>query len=359
MKTKQDRKDEESGGSASSSKARARIVAKYYRKGTAEIFLADAQQLYEDWPRPVVIMVDGPYGVQGFPGDPSSHHALADWYRPHIQAWSRKAVPSTTLWFWGTEVGWASVHPVFEKNGWEYVACNVWDKGIAHVAGNCNTKTLRRFPVVTEVCVQYVKPATFEVGGRFVLMKEWLRWEWQRTGIPLSKTNDICGVRNAATRKYFTQCDLWYFPPVNAMMKLVEHANQYGSLSGRPYFSLDGANPLRAKDWSDMRSKFHLEAGITNVWSEPALRNGERLRVDSSLGHPNQKPEKLLSRIVRASSDPGDIVWEPFGGLCTTAVVCLNSGRRCYSAEILPGYFDLAVARLKGHNIAGMRRRNV
>lgn len=333
-------------------------IQKHFRKEGVELFLSDAQNLYGSWPTPTVIMVDGPYGVQGFPGDPSSHQALADWYRPHIQAWSRQAVPATTLWFWGTEVGWASVHPVFEESGWEYVACNIWDKGIAHVAGNCNTKTLRRFPVVTEICAQYAKPAMFQVGGKPATMKEWLRWEWQRTGLPLSRTNEACGVRNAATRKYFTQCHLWYFPPVEAMMKIVASANRNGLHSGRPYFSLDGKEPIGAREWSAMRSKFHLKAGITNVWAEPALRNGERIRVDSVLGHPNQKPGKLISRVVCASSEPGEVVWEPFGGLCTTAVVCLATGRRCYSAEILPGYFDLAVARLEASNVVEFRREN-
>lgn len=58
---------------------------------------------------------------------------------------------------WNTEIGWASVHKEIINQGWEFVNCHVWDKGVAHIAGNTNTKTLRKFPVVTEVCVQYVK----------------------------------------------------------------------------------------------------------------------------------------------------------------------------------------------------------
>ena len=65
-----------------------------------------------------------------------------------------------------TEIGWAKVHPILEKYGWKYVNSHIWDKGISNVAGNSNTKTLRKFPVVTEVCVQYVKEAGFEVNGQ-------------------------------------------------------------------------------------------------------------------------------------------------------------------------------------------------
>src|SRR6266478_5760109 len=63
-------------------------------------------------------------------------------------------------------VGWATVLPLLVKHGWEYRCCNLWDKGMSHVAGNANTQTLRKFPVVTEVCVHYVKAANFRVGDR-------------------------------------------------------------------------------------------------------------------------------------------------------------------------------------------------
>jgi site-specific DNA-methyltransferase (adenine-specific) len=259
------------------------------------------------------------------------------------------ALPETTLWFWNTEVGWATVHPVLKRYGWEYVACSVWDKGIAHVAGNSNTKTLRRFPVVTEVCVHYVRPPRFDVSGRSLSMKEWLRWEWQRTGIPLYKTNEACGVKNAATRKYFTQDHVWYFPPPEAFELLVAYANKHGVPDGRPYFSTDGKRSLTPAEWSRMRSKFQLQAGITNVWSEPANRGVERVKGETGIIHANQKPLKLIERIVSTTSEPGDVVWEPFGGLCTTAVACRDLWRSCFSAEILPEYYRAALERLRRH----------
>lgn len=324
-------------------------------QGRAFVCQSDALKVYDTWPNPVAIVVDGPYGVRGFPGDPHDHRGLGKWYRPHAEAWFKHATPLTTLWFWGTEVGWAATHHVLEEVGWEYVGCNIWDKGVAHVAGNCNTATLRKFPVVTEVCAQYVKPARFEVNGQQASMKEWLRWEWQRSGLQLYKTNEAAGVKNAATRKWFTQCHLWYFPPPDAMVKLAAYANKHGKKSGRPYFSLDGQASVTEEQWSVMRSRFDLQAlgswdrgaGITNVWHEPALRNEERIRVDKALGHPNQKPLSLITRLLKVSTQPGDVVWEPFGGTCTVAAASLREGRECYSAEILPGYYEVAVERLR------------
>ena len=122
-------------------------------KGNIHFFNDDAINCYSSWDSPTVIISDGPYGVSGFKGDLVSVKGLDEWYEPHIKAWSKMATPVTTLWFLCTEIGWATVHPVLERNGWDYVSCCIWDKGMSHVAGNVNTKTIRHLPIVSEVCV--------------------------------------------------------------------------------------------------------------------------------------------------------------------------------------------------------------
>lgn len=182
--------------------------------GSAHIELVDAATRYSHWPAPTVIVSDGPYGLALFPGDPPTPNGLAAWYAPHIAAWAQYALPETTLWFWNTEIGWATVHPVLALHGWKYRALHVWDKGIGHIAGNVNSKTIRGFPVATEVCAQYVREVRLPTDdGQSLPMQQWLRREWLRSGLPLNKTNEACGVKNAATRKYFTDDHLWYFPP--------------------------------------------------------------------------------------------------------------------------------------------------
>lgn len=323
-------------------------MSSFSRDGVT-IQFGNASDFYASWPSPVCIIADGPYGIGGFPGDPPTADSLADWYRPHVEAWAKFSTPVTTLWFWNTELGWANVHPVLVANGWEYRCCHVWDKGLSHIAGNANSQTLRKFPVVSEVCVQYVKPAVFLIDGKKATMREWLRHEWLRSGLPLNKTNEACGVKNAATRKYFTQDHLWYYPPVAAFQQFVKYANRHGRVTGRPYFSIDGVKPLSGDEWAVMRSKFTCEHGITNVWQEPPVRGVERLKAKHGCLHNNQKPLRLIDICIRASTDPGDVVWEPFGGLCSAAVVSHSSQRRCVSAEILPEYYRASVERLKTH----------
>ena len=316
--------------------------------GTACVEMADALTRYGEWPAPTVIVSDGAYGVSGFPGDPPTADGLAEWYAPHVAAWAKHALPETTLWFWGTEVGWATVHPVMALHGWEYRACHVWDKGIAHVAGNVNGKTIRRFPVVTEVCVQYVRSVRLPTpDGQLLSLREWLRAEWERTGMPFGRTNEASGVENAATRKYFTKDHLWYFPPPEMMERLARYANEHGRPTEWPYFSVNGRQSVTAPQWAKMRAKWNHVHALTNVWTEPAVRGTERLKDERSKAlHTNQKPLRLIERIITASSDPGDVVWEPFGGLCSAAVASLRTGRHCRSTEIIPEFYRLAEKRI-------------
>lgn len=86
--------------------------------GSASIELADAMDCYPKWPRPTAIVVDGPYGLGKFPGDPHSSDELAEWYAPHVAEWTKHAIPETTLWFWCSEVGWAEVHPVLKMGNY-------------------------------------------------------------------------------------------------------------------------------------------------------------------------------------------------------------------------------------------------
>jgi len=77
-----------------------------------DVRLSDSLSFYKSWRLPTVIVSDGGYGILGFEGDTSDHLGLPEWYEPHIAAWARYASPQTTLWFWNSEIGWASVHPI-------------------------------------------------------------------------------------------------------------------------------------------------------------------------------------------------------------------------------------------------------
>lgn len=60
-----------------------------------------------------------------------------------------------------------------------------------------------------------------------------------------------------------------------------------------------------------------------------------------------QKPEKLIERIIKASSSEGDLIFDPFSGSGTTAVVAKRLNRNFICTEINPTYHKLSVQRLK------------
>ncbi|WP_176016682.1 DNA methyltransferase [Burkholderia sp. BCC0398] len=306
--------------------------------------LGDSLHQYASWDAPQVIVSDGAYGILGFEGDTSDHLAMPDWYEPHVKAWSERATAQTTLWFWNSEIGWAAVHPVLERHGWRYVNANIWNKGKAHIAGNVNTAKIRRFPVVTEMCVQYV----FEPRVDGLTLQRWLYREWKRTGLAFKKANVACGVADVAVRKYLDQGHLWYYPPPEMFAKMAAYANEHGDPSGLPYFSRDGLRPMTQDEWAKMRTTFHCPMGVTNVWERNPLKGAERIRVPEISGkaaHLNQKPLDLMRMIIEASSDPGHVVWEPFGGLFSASLAAKQMGRRAYAGEIDPTYYQLGIHR--------------
>lgn len=82
---------------------------------------------------------------------------------------------------------------------------------------------------------------------------------------------------------------------------------------------------------------------MRSVWS--ILTPGKSEKAHGK--HPTQKPEAVLDRIIRASTNPGDVVLDPFSGSATTGVVALRHGRKYIGIDLSAEYIDtLAVPRL-------------
>jgi modification methylase len=82
-------------------------------------------------------------------------------------------------------------------------------------------------------------------------------------------------------------------------------------------------------------------------WLFPICSGPERLKDDGGRkAHPTQKPEALLHRIILATSNPGDIVLDPFFGTGTTGAVAKRLGRRFIGIERDPDYANAAMERI-------------
>lgn len=78
-----------------------------------------------------------------------------------------------------------------------------------------------------------------------------------------------------------------------------------------------------------------------NVWDF----NRVRFKMNEYENHPTQKPEALLERIIKVSSNKNDIVLDPFAGSFTTLAVASRLGRNCIGIDINEEYFEIGLRR--------------
>lgn len=99
----------------------------------------------------------------------------------------------------------------------------------------------------------------------------------------------------------------------------------------------------QAKDWqSEEGGNFRL-THPSNFWSDITVPFWS---MPENTDHPTQKPEKLIAKLVLASSRPGDVVMDPFLGSGTTAAVARKLDRQFVGVEIDQTYCLLALKRL-------------
>ncbi len=87
---------------------------------------------------------------------------------------------------------------------------------------------------------------------------------------------------------------------------------------------------------------------MQNVWHIPLCTGSERIKVNGKKAHSTQKPEALLYRIILSSSNPGDVVLDPFFGSGTTGAVAKKLKRNYIGIELEPSYIEIARRRIDG-----------
>lgn len=98
------------------------------------------------------------------------------------------------------------------------------------------------------------------------------------------------------------------------------------------------------RDWQQVGSEKFRATCPSNIWDDITIPYWS---MPENTEHPTQKPEKLIAKLILASSNEGDLVFDPFGGSGTTAVVANKLGRRYCSVEIDEEYCITALRRLE------------
>jgi len=130
---------------------------------------------------------------------------------------------------------------------------------------------------------------------------------------------------------FFTVSDEYHFN-VEAVMLKRKVIAPYTHSNGEP------------KDWTETENGRFRVTHPSNLWTDLTVPYWS---MPENTDHPTQKPEKLLAKIVLASSREGDLVFDPFNGSGTTTVVAKKLDRHYLGVEIDENYCCLAAKRLE------------
>jgi len=100
----------------------------------------------------------------------------------------------------------------------------------------------------------------------------------------------------------------------------------------------------KPKDWNASTEGNYRLTHPSNLWTDLTIPFWS---MPENTDHPTQKPEKLVSKVILASSNIGDVVFDPFLGSGTTSVVAKKLGREYFGVELDQMYACLAEKRLE------------
>ena len=136
--------------------------------------------------------------------------------------------------------------------------------------------------------------------------------------------------------------DIWYCTVSNDYYFDVEAVKLKRKVIA-PYRDLSG----QPKDWQETKSGNYRRTHPSNLWTDISIPFWS---MPENTDHPTQKPEKLIAKLILASSKPGEFIFDPFLGSGTTCVVAKKLKRYFSGIEQEPEYCQMAVKRL--NNIA-------
>ena len=113
----------------------------------------------------------------------------------------------------------------------------------------------------------------------------------------------------------------------------------------------DGGMALNARMFcpSDERIYWMVKPGGDHKWNQPSASQMTVWRMRQEIGidgHPCPYPTQLPTRCIAATTDPGDLVLDPFVGSGTTARAAVDLGRRCIGIDKSEAYLEIAAKRL-------------
>ena len=211
-----------------------------------------------------------------------------------------------------------------------------------------------------------------EFEDKWPTVQEYIAWCEKWLDLCISKLTDDGAMYVMASTQSMPYIDLFLSNRMDVLSRIVWHYDSSGVQARRFYGSLYEPILFCVKDKSkytfnsdeilveaktgskrqliDYRGSVPKRYSSTkvpgNVWYFPRVR----YRMKEYEEHPAQKPEVLLERIIKASSNPGDVVLDPFAGTFTTSAVAKRLKRRSIGIELQEQYVKVGLRRLNIRN---------
>jgi len=246
-------------------------------------------------------------------------------------------------------------------------------EGVRIVVGDC----LQVLPSIPDASIDLVfADPPYNIGKQFGEFKdcwssdrEYAEWCHRWLELTIRKLRPTGSLYVMSSTQAMPYLDLWLRARLSVISRIVWHYDSSGVQARRHYGSLYEPILFCVKDpaaYTFNAADIEVEARTGavrklidyrkatpalykntkvpgNAWYIPRVR----YRMPEYEEHPSQKPEALLERIIKASSNPGDTVLDPFAGTFTTCAVARRLGRRSIGSESQSEYVKIGLRRLK------------
>ncbi|OHO35435.1 hypothetical protein HMPREF2574_07805 [Streptococcus sp. HMSC034E12] len=302
----------------------------------------DCLELMKDIPDKSVdlILTDPPYNIGKAKWDKIPNYI--EWCGKWFIECQRVLKDNGSFYWWQNDM--VQIAQLMEwlrnNSGFVFNSFIAWDKGDFRALSwktPSEGSNLRSWFNVCEYCLSYTLQDAY--GLNHYLMQEekllpvqkYLLEERRKTGLSNSEIKELLGQN---TVHYFSLKASHWRMPSQENYKILQSTGFFG----RDYQSLFSEYIEIKETGRKGRYTHNLDTNHNNVWRSQERNNGKQ--------HPTQKPNDLMERIIKTSSNQGDTVLDLFMGSGSTGVACKNLNRNFIGIELDDKYFEIAKRRI-------------
>lgn len=293
-----------------------------------------------------LIIIDPPYniGIKGEAWDKYKPEDYFNFMNAVFKECERVLAPNGSFYWFHNDMPQIArlMVDIAQHTSLVYNSFITWDKGDWRALSwkNPSEKSnLRSWFSTAEYCLLYTfsdvsSDRRVRTGERhmYLPLKEYFRSEkekCEKSGVNVDEF-----VPRTSNFHYFANGASFNLPSKRNYLKLQETGYFY-----KPYSEVKGEYDAFQKEYESLKYTHNLDTDHKNVWQYKTENTGKY--------HACQKPLAVIDRLIKTSSNPGDIVLDCFGGSGTTAVSAINNGRQFILIEREPEYVAIANQRIQ------------